>query len=72
METQKDFGDPFAVPGDTEKPWYELDLMMMPEDQELLFGIFRWIISKSFCWWISGGLWKNNNITDAYRQHGQN
>ena len=67
IETQKDVGDPFAVPGQSgATPWYELG----PNDAAGRSRAALWDLSdgtkrRVFAGGVSGGLWKNNNITDA-------
>ena len=60
LEVAKSFPDPFAVPGDTEKPWYSIG----PNDDAGRSRAALWDLSdgsyeRVFAGGISGGLWKN-------------
>ena len=66
MEVAKSFPDPFAVPGDTEKPWYSIG----PNDDAGRSRAALWDLSdgsyqRVFAGGISGGLWKNENIINS-------
>ena len=66
LEVAKSFPDPFAVPGDTEKPWYSIG----PNDDAGRSRAALWDLSdgsyeRVFAGGISGGLWKNENITNS-------
>ena len=66
MEAAKSFPDPFAVPGDTEKPWYSIG----PNDDAGRSRAALWDLSdgsyqRVFAGGISGGLWKNENIINS-------
>ena len=66
LEAAKSFPDPFAVPGDTEKPWYSIG----PNDDAGRSRAALWDLSdgsyqRVFAGGISGGLWKNENITNS-------
>ena len=66
LEAAKSFPDPFAVPGDTEKPWYSVG----PNDDAGRSRAALWDRSivpyqRVFAGGVSGGLWKNNNITNS-------
>ncbi len=66
LEVAKSFPDPFAVPGDTEKPWYSVG----PNDDAGRSRAALWDLSdgsyqRVFAGGISGGLWKNENITNS-------
>ena len=55
---------PLAVPGDAEKPWYELG----PNDAAGRSRAALWDLSdgayqRVFAGGVSGGLWKNENVT---------
>ncbi len=57
---------PLAVPGDTEKPWYELG----PNDAAGRSRAALWDLSdganqRVFAGGVSGGLWKNENVTSV-------
>ena len=64
LEIAKSLPDPFAVPGDAQKPWYELG----PNDAAGRSRAALWDLSdgsnqRVFAGGISGGLWKNENVT---------
>ncbi|MFL2611196.1 MAG: Ig-like domain-containing protein [Flavobacteriaceae bacterium] len=64
LEDAKSLPDPLAVPGDAEKPWYELG----PNDAAGRSRAALWDLSdggyqRVFAGGVSGGLWKNENIT---------
>ena len=64
LKIAKSVPDPFAVPGDAQKPWYELG----PNDAAGRSRAALWDLSdgsnqRVFAGGVSGGLWKNENVT---------